>query len=216
MVPVPKALLLKISIITGWVVPEDEFMNILVDQFRQLLIEKYATCCPQEVEYAFRLMGTTVKDWGKQINLALIDEVMIPYMNRRAEVSKHEESHKLARLQYKPREDTSDAGMEKWLQETKDQNLPVEFLPVMLYDWLVEKERLTPTKQEKWEQLQIAIAYTHQKLSTLVTNQMNTENRAALSRFVKMKEAGEFEPEQAEKLRALAKKMLLYNYLKSM
>lgn len=215
LVAVPKALLLKISTITGWVIPEDEFGDILVDQFRHLLTEKYSSCNPEEIEFAFRMFGTTVKDWGKQMHLALVDEVMIPYMNRRSEVSKHEESYKLAKLQYKPREDTSDDGMEKWLLETKDQNLAVEFLPTMLYDWLVDKKRLAPTKIEKWEQLQIAIAYTTHKLSTLFTNQMNTTNKNALSRFLKMKENG-FPQEDADKLYNLTKKMFLFNYLKTL
>lgn len=214
MVAMPKALLLKIATITGWVIPEGVFWEMLVDQFRQLLTEKYSLCNPAEIEYAFRMLGTTVKDWGKNIHLALIDEVMIPYMNRRAEISKQEGAYKLAKLQIKHKEDTTDAGMEKWLLETKVQNLAVEFLPVMLYDWLVEKKRLAPTKNEKWEQLQIAIAYTHQKLSTLFTNEMSAINRNALSRFLKMKENG-FPKEEADKLYSLTKKMFLYNYLKT-
>lgn len=210
------ALLVKISVITGWSNPEDEIVrNVLIDQFRKLLMEKYPTCNPYEVEYAFRQFGTTVKDWGKQMNLALIDEVMIPYLNQRSEISKLEEAHKVARLQYKPMGGTSDEDMEQWLQDTKDQNLSVQFLPVMLYDWLEKKGRIAPIKKEKWEYMQMAIAYRQSKLSEAFTDQMNMENRNALSEFMKMKESGEYEPEEAEKLRSLAKKMILYNYLKT-
>jgi len=36
-----------------------------------------------EIEYAFRQSGTTVRDWGKAMNLSLIDEVLIPYLGER-------------------------------------------------------------------------------------------------------------------------------------
>src|SRR6267142_6059897 len=51
------ALVLKIHTITGWVVPEDRMRNVLVDQFKKKILESYATCNPDEIEYAFRNFG---------------------------------------------------------------------------------------------------------------------------------------------------------------
>lgn len=208
-----KALLLKIAIITGWVIPENELQNVLVDQFQKLLIEKYATCNPDEVEYAFRTYGTVVQDWGKQMNLSLIDAVMIPYINHRVEISKHEEAHKLARLQFKPKEDLSDQAMEDWLNHTRDSKTSLEFMPLMLYDWLIKKEMISPTSKVKWEYMKKASAYQQVKLAKACDELMSPENRAALAEFNKMKEADEFTGKVAEDLKSLAKKMILYDYI---
>lgn len=90
----PKALLLKIHVITGWVMPENQFFNILVDQFQKKLIEDYGNLNTEEIEYAFRKSGTIIKDWGKEMNLNLIDQVLIPYLSERVEASANEEKKK--------------------------------------------------------------------------------------------------------------------------
>lgn len=86
-----KALLLKIHVITGWVIPGNELMNILVDQFEKKLIETYGSLNPDEIEYAFRTTGTTVEDWGKSMNLNLLDKVLLPYLQNRIALSEVEE-----------------------------------------------------------------------------------------------------------------------------
>ena len=89
-----KALLLKIHVITGWVIPEDDnLLNILVDQFQKKMVESYGNVNPDEIEYAFR-NNDAVKDWGKNMNLNLIDEVMRPYLNRRFVLGMKEEQAK--------------------------------------------------------------------------------------------------------------------------
>jgi len=86
-----KRLLLKLNFITGWALYDDpDDQAILDEQFELKLKESYPTVNLDEIEYAFR-NNTGVKDWGKSINLSLIDEVMIPYLSHRAEVSKIEE-----------------------------------------------------------------------------------------------------------------------------
>lgn len=82
-----KSLLLKIHVITGWVIPDAELLTILIDQFQKKMVESYPNTNPEEIEFAFRNNGTTVKDWGKAMNLALIDEVMIPYLQERHRIS---------------------------------------------------------------------------------------------------------------------------------
>lgn len=80
------ALLLKIHVITGWVIDPD-LKDILSDQFRKHLLENYPVMNVDEIEYAFRKKGTTTKDWGKTFNLALVDEVLIPYCEERMRLS---------------------------------------------------------------------------------------------------------------------------------
>jgi hypothetical protein len=90
-----KTLLLKIHVITGWVIPDSDLLVILVDQFQKKLVESYPDMNPDEVEYAFRHSGTTVEDWGKAMNLSLIDKVLIPYLGERKILSHQLEERKL-------------------------------------------------------------------------------------------------------------------------
>lgn len=85
-----QVLLLKIHVITGWTIPENELMNILIDQFVKTLSEKYPSLNTDEIEYAFRSLGTTIRDWGKTMNLNLIDQVLVPYSDNRFQISEDE------------------------------------------------------------------------------------------------------------------------------
>lgn len=87
-------LLLKINIITGWPIPKDEARLVLIDQFSKKLVESYPLCNEDEVEYAFR-QNSSIKDWGRDMSLSLIDQVMIPYMNKRFELSFLEEKERV-------------------------------------------------------------------------------------------------------------------------
>lgn len=90
-----KALLVKIHVITGWTIPKQtELMNILVDQFTKKIIEQFGSLNPDEIEFAFRKYGTVIQDWGKEMNLNLIDQVLIPYINERFKISAIEQQLK--------------------------------------------------------------------------------------------------------------------------
>lgn len=85
-----RGLLITIHIITGWNFPDEpEFQEVLRKQFMKKLAEAYANLNCDEIEYAFR--NYPVKDWGKKINLNLIDEVLQPYIETRLEISNLEE-----------------------------------------------------------------------------------------------------------------------------
>jgi len=86
-----KSLLLKINVITGWVLPQNEaIMIVLKDQFQKKLIEDYPDLNVEEIEYAFRHSGTSVEDWGKEFNLNLVDKILYPYQQKRFEASELE------------------------------------------------------------------------------------------------------------------------------
>ncbi len=87
-------LLLKIHVITGWAIPEHPLKNILIDQFEKKLLEDYDMLNVREIEYAFRKSGTLIKDWGKEMNLNLIDQVLGPYLDNRLQASAAEEKRK--------------------------------------------------------------------------------------------------------------------------
>jgi hypothetical protein len=138
-----KMLMTKIHIITGWVMPEILFMDMFIEQFVKKLQEDYYDLNVDEIEYAFRSQGTTVKDWGKSMNLSLIDEVLIPYKAQRFEASKAEE-----RAKYKPEqkiytleelENIQRADIEAFYQRCLNgvrppDKLPDYFLPLLIKD----------------------------------------------------------------------------------
>lgn len=86
-----KNLLLKIAVITGWPLPNAELKNILINNFFKKISEEYFDLNIDEMEYAFRSKGTVIEDWGKEINLNLLDKVLRPYLENRFELSKIEE-----------------------------------------------------------------------------------------------------------------------------
>lgn len=110
-------------------------------------------------------------------------------------------------------EDTSDEAMEKWLLEIKKIPIKVDLLPVMLYDWLEQKDRIKKTAAEKHEYLQEAVMYRQSKLIKAFEEHMNQQNRDTLQDFNRMKESGEFTGSEVSILKALAKKIILFEYL---
>jgi hypothetical protein len=102
-------LMLLIHAITGWKLPANEAINImLTDQLGKRIREKYNNSNPDEIEYAFRTYGSTVKDYGKDFNLSLFDTVMQAYIADREEVSRIEEQYTAKKLAiaYRPTPDT--------------------------------------------------------------------------------------------------------------
>lgn len=93
-------LLIKIHIITGWQIPPEEIMFVLVEQWQKKIFESYTALNPEEIEHAFRMHGTQVEDFGKSLNLNLIDKVLLPYINQRFKIS--EDERKVREKEYIP------------------------------------------------------------------------------------------------------------------
>jgi len=141
-----ETLILKISAITGWTVPISEMMAILIDQFQKKLQEGYRNTTVEEIEYAFRNRGIETKDWGKALNLSLMDEVMIPYLQERAELSKMEE-HLKTKPMIEEKKQLTNEEWEEWIVDIR--NYPFELIPIACYDYLVREGRLSLTAAEK-------------------------------------------------------------------
>ncbi len=148
-----KGLLFKIIIITGWKGYDDPINDaILQQQFILKLKESYPNVNTHEIEYAFR--NTLVKDFGKNINLLLLDQVMEPYLKQRAEVSRIEEQVKVKELPVPVVEVTD----EEWIEtgrETWNFTRNYLLIPANIYRIL----NLNPTLGE-----QEAIKYTASRI----------------------------------------------------
>lgn len=212
------ALLLKIHAITGWAIPEKTMQTVFTDQFRKKIIESYPTCNPDEVEYAFRNYGTMVQDWGKQMNLSLIDQVMIPYLARRAELSKVEEQKTPAELPAS-KEDLSDKAMADWLEHKRKDvqagGFSFAFLPIALYDWLSKKGKLNMSRVKKAEYVKKAVEYRRDLYVDSLEKFEDGAVRAQLRAFNAMVESGEITGGEIETVEGIARRMILFNYLKT-
>lgn len=214
------ALLSKIHVITGWVIPDDPLMDVIVDQFEKKLNESYPLVNPDEVEYAFRSQGTVIKDWGKQMNLALIDEVMIPYMDRRLQVSRKEEQQKSKLMLPEKTEDISDEGMDKFWDATEELvsqgGYPVELIPPMLYDWMDKNGNILIDKNEKLKYIERATLVRHSTIAMeYEKNPYSIETKSALNDFNRMRETKKYSEAEHGKITDLAKKMVVYEMMKT-
>lgn len=95
-----KEILMRIHVITGWQMPANELILILIEEFNKKIIESYPNTNAEEITYAFRNKSGDIKEWGKSLNISLIDEVMLPYLEKRFEISRIEENIK--QIEHKP------------------------------------------------------------------------------------------------------------------
>lgn len=146
------SLLFKISIITGWNAPEStEERRVLNEQFRLKMQEEYYALNVEEIEYAFRSEGTKVKDWGKSINLSLIDEVLQPYILRRAEIRKLESSAIKPQIEAPPPEPLNEDEFINTAKNIFKKTGKKGLISTMVYDILLKRGDIEISLEEKKE-----------------------------------------------------------------
>jgi len=197
-----QTLLLKIHAIKGWTIPVSELMDILIDQFQRKLSEGYQNVTVAEMEYAFR-NSTDVKDWGKAMNLSLIDEVMIPYLDNRFDLSRTEENLRKPKQIERSKELTNEEW-EEWIMDIK--NYPVELIPVACYDYLVRTEKINPTAKEKNEYMEKAVPLYAISIQ---------DNLRRWSDFIKQKQDNKIIGDHFDSLVTFSKRLIVADYLKS-
>ncbi len=185
--------------------PEEEHAcEFLYQQLSLKMHESWANLNREEVLFAFR-SNKTVKDWGKSVNLLLVDEVVAPYMEMRAEVSKIEESLKTRPLQIEDKEQKKELSEQDWLQWLPDiKGYKLELIPVGAYDFLLRTGRINPTTDEKKEYMRRATNY---RIGELEQGTME------YAIFLTMKHLSKFEGEQKERLVTISKKMIVQDFL---
>jgi hypothetical protein len=145
------ALLFRIHTITGWKLPDDEFfLNTLVSEFEKFLQERYPDLNPDEITYSFRNYGTTVKDWGKSMNLSLIDEPIQKYLSVRRCLSDMEERKEVPAIETEKPQFEPD----EFLQSVKGVFLltkNVGLISVRAYEILEQRKEIELSNEEKAE-----------------------------------------------------------------
>jgi hypothetical protein len=91
----------------------------------------------------------------------------------------------------------------------------MEFIPVSLYEWMDKQGGISTTKEKKREYLSQASIIRHLQITRQIEKDNSEDNRNALSKFNKMKEAGCFEGDERKKLIDISKRMIVYDMMKS-
>lgn len=197
-----KVLLLKISTITGWTLPISELQDILIDQFQKTIAEKYHNTNIEEFEYAFRKKGVEIKDWGKALNLSLIDEIMMPYLESRIELSKLEEQMALPNATEKT--ELTDEEWEEWIVDIKQ--YPLELIPINCYEYLLRVGKINPTKAEKRQYMDKAMPLYAISIQ---------ENLRLWNEFIKMKGNNKITGYHFDSLVVFSKRLIVQDYFKT-
>lgn len=154
-----KNLLLKITAMTGWTLPDGEILKALIEQMTLKFRESYGDINPDEFLFAFRQFGGSVKEFGKKINLSLIDEVIVQYKNHRFELSQMEERVKVSTdVKQLPAPEVSDEDFLKSVRivwEVEKRNF--KKIPVLAYSVLSKSIVLTDEQKTDYKNTVIAL-----------------------------------------------------------
>jgi len=197
-------LLLKIHSIRAWTIPASELMDILVTQFALKLSESYASVNEEEMMYAFRNCEPDVKDWGKALSLSLIDEVMAPYLEKRFELSRQEESVMNKPAMIEQKQELTNEDWEEWILDIR--KYPLSLIPISCYDYLLRVGKINPTTKEKKEYLQNAMPI----YATSIQEDLRQWND-----FIKQKTDGMVTGKHLDSLITFSKRMIVSDYFKN-
>jgi len=113
--------------------------------------------------------------------------------------------------------DLSDQAMTEWLEEltarVRAGGYQVDFIPLLVYEWLDKAGRILATGAEKSAYLVKAADYMLGRLTESVEDSKAESNRRQLAEFATMRRAGEFTGVYVSQLKNLAKKMVLFDML---
>lgn len=155
--------IVSICIITGWTPPAEEYEEVMVSQLSKKMAESYQNLNMEELEYAFRNKGLNIKDWGKVLNLALIDDVLMPFLDNRFDISVQEEKIRgqvLLKQEDQKLLDSPAMSEEEWQEWLLDiAKYPLNKIPTSSYDYLERTGQIVLTKEEKHGYMERSIAH---------------------------------------------------------
>lgn len=151
---VTKTLLAQICTITGWLMPENKFaQQALVKEFQCYCMEIADDMTPDEVRYAMRHYALGIKDWGKAVNLQMINEPLIEYRNARAELSEMEGKNDVSNVQQSKLSEPFD--WHDTIEKLRSGEISGPFEQMVpyaaIYDWAEKMGLFRLTDAEKWD-----------------------------------------------------------------
>jgi len=200
--------------------PTDEEKGVLIDH----ILCNYSGHTPDEIKLAFdmailRKLDLQEKEIPCYENFSCLYFSTI--MNAYRLWAKQEYKH-LPQIPEQPKiehkEDMSDISMKDWFLETSEKvksgECTVEFIPLMLYDWMDKSKQITVSATDKKEYLSKAAEFRFEKLLCECTDKPSIDNRKLFESYSAMKVNGCFTGKEIDILKGLAKKMILYDLIK--
>jgi hypothetical protein len=199
--------------------PSDEEKLVLIEH----IIKNYGNHTCEEIKLAFDMaiggrLDVEVNCY-ENFSCLYFSNIMNAYRHWANEAYRHLPEKNNQQIENVPRE-TSDEEMAQWIMDwkykVKEINNPI-MIPPMFYDWLVEKGMINLTKEEKREILMTqAVAVRIYNLVELSKQEgEHGESRKQLNDFNTMRNAGVIEGIEIERLKEIAKKIAVFDYLKS-
>lgn len=207
-----QTLLLKIHAIKGWTIPASEMMDILIDQFQHKLEESYSNVTVAEMEYAFR-NDKDAKDWGKALNLSMIDEVMLPYLENRFDLSEQEEKLAKPVMMIEEKKESTEEEILEWINEWKRPDINFDLIPIVFYEYLIQFKLIEVTTEAKWAAIEKATQQIKSILQIEITNGGGMDAVRAMAEFETGEKDG-FTGKLKERILNRAKKLIVAEYLK--
>jgi len=196
-------LIITVSVITGWTPPPGEFCIALEAQLVKKIRESYQFLNMEEVEYAFRQKALNMKDWGKVINISMLDDVLARYLDERFDLSHQEERVRMTPA-IEQKKELSPEEWEEWLAEISCEK-QLNKIPSVSYDYLAKIGKINLTPKEKNSLMLRAVDH----VGTTIFSDINTREGAA---FLKMKKSGEYSAEVTGTLITFAKRIAVFDY----
>ena len=180
-------MILKIMSITGWDIPESDFFDIFIEQFKLKMDESYRFLNMDEIEYAFRTYR--VEDYGKNLNLHIFDSVITRYLADRKELDQYEDQEKEQIMIHNIVEQT-DQDLENELIEYSQKDYSgkkIYLLPPFLFDNLVKLNKIDLSESAKVQKYAEALKL-HEALLKLDADSLEHDKIKTYQAFIKLKE----------------------------
>lgn len=148
-----------------------------------------------------------------QFTIAYLAQIMAAYKSWLYNIYKNRKPKEPAAM-INEKKTLSDEEKKEWIDEWKiKENINIELIPLMFYDYLSSHELLPITNRQKWEYTQKAQTniktLLHEDISICKTN----DALIAFNKFQQMEKDG-FEGVMKERILNRAKRLIVYDYLK--
>lgn len=198
--------------------PSEEEKKVLISH----IYTHYGEHTVQEVKLAFE-MGMEGKlevkmEAYENFSCLYFSTVMNAYRDWARKEIKHVSNTFMDRIkeeEEKPKESLSDKTYEEWMEDQRkkiNEGMIVDLVPMMLYDYAIGKGLISPSNQQKKECLVIAAKYMQGKLNANVEDR---DSAREAKEFNEMMGKGEITGKWVDTLKVLAKKQILYDFLKN-
>ncbi len=207
---------MRLSVITGWKIPESEVaQNLLIDEFKKKIQENYKHVNIEEFLWAIRNYAKYSPNWGKELNLSLIDDILDRYLDQRQNVSIIEENQKLKNMEpIKTEKYDWQEIYEKFRDMDADDDYLHNIMPVGLYDWICKKRNIEISKEDKQVYFQKAIIHRRAYLFDLIAHKSTNDRKEALKQFNHMVAEKKYSSVEMGHLQDLSKKLVVLDIMK--